>query len=59
MNIKKFFFPSLLVGAVVALILRSFTKRASAKPNTNDAPNDATAKKAITYLGYGIFDGRK
>ena len=41
MNIKKFLFPSLLVGTVLALILRVFAKPASAKPVTNSASFDA------------------
>jgi CubicO group peptidase (beta-lactamase class C family) len=41
MNIKRSLFPSLLVGTVLALILRVFTRRASAKPVSNSAPYDA------------------
>ena len=41
MNIKRFLFPSLLVGAVLALILRTLPKRVSAKPVTNSASYDA------------------
>jgi CubicO group peptidase (beta-lactamase class C family) len=41
MNIKKSLFPSLLVGAALALILRAFAKRASAKPVTNSTSYDA------------------
>ena len=41
MNIKKFLFPSLLVGAVLAIILQAFAKRASVKPVTNSASYDA------------------
>jgi len=41
MNVKRFLFPSLLVSAVLALILRVFARRASAKPVTNGASFDA------------------
>jgi CubicO group peptidase (beta-lactamase class C family) len=41
MNIKRFLFPSLLVSAVLALILRVFAKHASARPVTNTASYDA------------------
>jgi len=41
MNLKRLLFPSLLVGAVLAIILRVFAKRASAKPVTNSAAYDA------------------
>jgi CubicO group peptidase (beta-lactamase class C family) len=41
MNIRKFLFPSLLVGAVLAIILRAFAKRASVRPVTNSASYDA------------------
>jgi len=41
MNLKKLLFPSLLVGTVLAIILRIFAKRASAKPVTKSAPYDA------------------
>ena len=41
MSIKKLLFPSLLVCAVLALILRVFAKPASAKPVSNSAPYDA------------------
>jgi CubicO group peptidase (beta-lactamase class C family) len=41
MSIKKFLFPSLLVCAVLALILRVFAKPASAKPVSNSASFDA------------------
>jgi CubicO group peptidase (beta-lactamase class C family) len=48
MNLKRFIFGSLLVGAVLALIRRAFAKPASAKPVTNSAPDDAIASyKAI------------
>jgi CubicO group peptidase (beta-lactamase class C family) len=40
-NIRKFLFPSLLVGAGLALILRVFGKRAAAKPAIKSAPYDA------------------
>jgi CubicO group peptidase (beta-lactamase class C family) len=40
-NIKKFLFPSVLLGAVLALILRLFAKRASAKSVSNSASDDA------------------
>lgn len=41
MNIRKLLFPSLLVGAALALTLRAFAKRASAKPAFNRASYDA------------------
>jgi CubicO group peptidase (beta-lactamase class C family) len=41
MNLKRLLFPSLLVGAVLAIILRVFAKRAPAKPVTNSAAYDA------------------
>jgi len=41
MNIKKFFFPALLVGTVLALIPRVFAKPASAKSVSNSASYDA------------------
>ncbi|HET7089850.1 MAG TPA: serine hydrolase domain-containing protein [Anaerolineae bacterium] len=45
MNIKRFLFPSSLVGAVLALILRAFArvfaKPASAKPVSNSSSYDA------------------
>lgn len=41
MNLKRFLFPSLLVGAVLALILRVFARHTSAKPVTNSASYDA------------------
>ncbi|MCK4473524.1 MAG: beta-lactamase family protein [Anaerolineae bacterium] len=37
MNLRRLLFPSLLVGAVLAIILRVFAKRASAKPVTDSA----------------------
>jgi CubicO group peptidase (beta-lactamase class C family) len=40
MNIKRFIFGSLVVGAVLALIRRVFAKRASAKPVTNSSSYD-------------------
>jgi CubicO group peptidase (beta-lactamase class C family) len=40
LNIKKLLFSSLLVGAVLAIILRRFAKRVSAKPISNSAPYD-------------------
>jgi CubicO group peptidase (beta-lactamase class C family) len=41
MNIKKFLFPSLLVGTLLALILRVAAKPASAKPASNSTSYDA------------------
>jgi CubicO group peptidase (beta-lactamase class C family) len=41
MNIKKFLFPSLLVGAALALIPRVVAKPASAKPVSDSATYDA------------------
>lgn len=41
MSIKKFLFPSLLVGAVLALIPRVIAKLASAKPVSTSGPYDA------------------
>ncbi|GAB4537758.1 MAG: serine hydrolase [Anaerolineae bacterium] len=41
MNIKKFLFPSLLVCAVLALILRVFVRPVSAKPASNRSAYDA------------------
>jgi CubicO group peptidase (beta-lactamase class C family) len=43
MNLKRFIFGSLLVGAVLALIRRAFARPASAKPVTDSAPDDAAA----------------
>jgi CubicO group peptidase (beta-lactamase class C family) len=40
-NIKKFLFPSVLLGVVLALILRLFAKRALAKSVSNRASYDA------------------
>ena len=37
MNLRRLLFPSLLVGAVLAITLRVFAKRASAKPVTDSA----------------------
>ena len=41
MNIKRFLFPSLLVGAVLALIRWLFAKPASANPVTNSGSYNA------------------
>ena len=41
MNTKRVLFPSLLVGAELALILRAFARRASAKPASDSASHDA------------------
>src|SRR5512136_1383352 len=49
MKIKRVLFPSLLVGAVLALSLRVFARRASAEPVTNRASNDAAASAAASY----------
>ncbi len=41
MNIKKFLFPSLLVGTVLAFILRAFAKPASGKPASSGTSYEA------------------
>ena len=41
MSMKKLLYLALLVGAVLALILRVFARRASAKPASNSGSNDA------------------
>jgi CubicO group peptidase (beta-lactamase class C family) len=43
MNIKKYLFPALLAGTVLALILRVFAKPASAKPVSNSASHDTAS----------------
>lgn len=43
MGFKKFLFPSLRVGAVLALIFRVFARHASAGPISNSTPYDAAA----------------
>jgi CubicO group peptidase (beta-lactamase class C family) len=43
MNLKRFIFGSLVVGAVLALIRRAFARPASARPVTDSAPYDAVA----------------
>ena len=41
MNMKEVLFPSLLVSAVLALSLRAFARRASAKPVTKSTSYEA------------------
>lgn len=43
MNVKRFIFGSLLIGALLALIRRAFARPASPKPGTQSAPYDAVA----------------